>query len=145
MAARPKKPAKLSEEEAAAAADAKARLVRIEHLCYCAHQVHRTYISFLGENLEPTWGNMSPDTKASLRDAVGAVIDGTTDPKALHERWLRYRKANGWKLGKARDKRAKVDPFLVAWEELPLWQQTKAKLIIAVVLAIDSTLPTLEV
>lgn len=72
-------------------------------------------------NVEPTDGQMK-----SLFDAIehrrGA---GELTPEGEHENWMRFKLADGWKYGPAKDEAAKTHPDLLPWNQLPEVEQRK--------------------
>lgn len=71
-------------------------------------------------------GELIPWRKMSEREkkfAVDGVVYTATDGLSIeerHEKWVKCQGALGWKVGKVYDKAVKEDPFLVAWDKLPV-------------------------
>ena len=112
-----------------------------------ARAIHQDYVAKNKDKPNPSavpWDDLSDDLRqANVAQAVGigaklAVINAVVAPlsptappfsfrggeveelaKLEHERWMRERKASGWKYGAKRNDRRKVHPDLVDWADLP--------------------------
>jgi hypothetical protein len=116
-----------------------------------ARAIHQDYVAKnQGAPSAVPWDDLSGDLRqANVAQAVGigaklAVInavvapESTTAPKFSfaeteveelakleHERWMRERKASGWKYGAKRNNRRKIHPDLVDWDALPEDEKNK--------------------
>jgi len=104
-----------------------------------AHEVNRAYCIALGDMSQVSWDDAPEWQKSSALHGVGAALRGA-GPAASHEGWLREKAATGWKYGPVKDAAKKEHPCCVPYAELPLEQQQKDALFVAVVLATFSAL-----
>ena len=81
---------------------------------------HRSQIRFLGERLEAYDMSIGlrpvlPNTADAISELYGPALELLSEIE--HERWMRDKMADGWRLGKS-DKELKFNPELVPYEEL---------------------------
>ena len=106
-----------------------------------AHETNRAFCKATDQGPEydtGSWEGLYADTKQSLVDAVGktrSVIHsgGDTSPVASHNRWLEAKRADGWTFGPFKDEAKKKHPCMQDYLQLPLEQQMKDKLFVAIV------------
>ena len=107
----------------------------IEHTAEIAHEVNRLYCKlFCGDFSQKHWEYAPQDIKNSAINGVKAII---TDPditqEDIHNKWMEFKKKDGWVYGKEKDSNKKTHPCMIAYEKLPEPQRKKDDLFIAVV------------
>lgn len=74
------------------------------------------------------------------REATASVVEAISDPgrtpEQNHQGWMERLIADGWTYGEHKDAAAKTHPTLLPWDELPVDQQLKDRLFIAIVRAL---------
>ncbi|MEQ9948114.1 RyR domain-containing protein [Pectobacterium aroidearum] len=60
-------------------------------------------------------------------------LNGDHPPEASHNKWLEFKKQDGWKYGPVKDAEKKEHPCFVPYGQLPKEQQVKDYLFRAVV------------
>lgn len=86
----------------------------------------------------PTWGRAPNWMKASSVDAVRWRLENpTAGASAQHDRWMIYKKAEGWKFGKTKSGVKKTHPMLVPYSALPEVERRKDALVNAVIDALS--------
>ncbi len=82
---------------------------------------HRSQLRFMGERLQAYDMSIGlrpvlPGTADAISELYGPSLEILSEIE--HERWMRDKSADGWRLGKQQDKELKVTPDLVPYEEL---------------------------
>jgi hypothetical protein len=110
---------------------------QIEQAAKVCHEALRAYCQTLGDSSLPPWEDAPEWQRESSRDGVrfqfaqaAAGIDPS--PSATHNRWLKQKRADGWKRGIAKDHQTKEHPSFVAFDDLPLEEKRKDYLFAAV-------------
>ncbi len=92
----------------------------IESIAKAAHGALRGYCNFAGGHSEPSWNKSSPEHKGGLRHRVVLIMN---DPKVtvvdLHEDWMAWKLAAGWKFDPVHNEEHKLHPCLRRFGELP--------------------------
>lgn len=104
----------------------------IDAIARVCHEANRAYCVSTGDPGLPEWDALDESYRESSRHGVRQVLEGTT-PAQSHESWARERQAAGWKYGTTLDREKKVHPNLMPYERLPIAQQLKDRLFIAIV------------
>ena len=81
---------------------------------------HRSQIRYMGERLEAYDVSIGlrpvlPNTTDAISELYGPILELLSEIE--HERWMRDKKADGWRLGKY-DRELKLTPQLVPYDEL---------------------------
>ncbi len=105
----------------------------IERTARAAHEVNRAYCAALGDDSQPAWEDAPQWQKNSAIEGVVFHLNGDHPPEASHNKWLEFKKQEGWKYGPVKDAEKKEHPCFVAYEQLPKEQQVKDYLFRAVV------------
>ncbi len=72
------------------------------------------------------WDDLPSGIQESIVSGVAEVIaDPKVTPAEMHQKWVDYKKAGGWKYGKVKDVNKKLHPSLVPFEKLPKVEQAK--------------------
>ena len=83
-----------------------------EEIAHVCHDANRAYSRTLGDESHPPWGDAPEWQRASAISGVQGLIDGTTSPAGLHERWAAEKRADSW------TRRARNALFLAVVEAL---------------------------
>jgi len=110
---------------------------QIEQAARVCHETLRAFCQTLGDNSLLPWKDAPEWQKESSRDGVrfyfGQFAAGIEpSPSATHERWLKQKKAEGWKRGNTKNSKTKEHPSFVAYDDLPLQEKQKDYLFAAV-------------
>lgn len=110
----------------------------IEAIARVCHEANRAYCETLGDMTQPPWEWAPQWQKDSAIEGV-MFHQGNPDakPSDSHESWLRRKEMTGWVYGPVKDPEAKTHPCIVPYEDLPIEQQRKDALFIAVVHALS--------
>ncbi|MCL6401897.1 hypothetical protein EXT66_11560 [Pectobacterium carotovorum subsp. carotovorum] len=98
-----------------------------------AHEVDRAYCAALGDHSQPAWDDAPDWQKDSAIEGVVFHLNGDHPPEASHNKWLEFKKQDGWKYGPVKDAEKKEHPCFVPYDQLPKEQQVKDYLFRAVV------------
>ncbi len=82
--------------------------------------------------VSPPWDEVDEETKRSAVEGVQGVLNGNT-PEQSHDQWCEFKTTNGWVLGPVKDEEKKEHPLLVRYHDLPVSQQFKDHLFVAIV------------
>lgn len=106
----------------------------IEDIARICHEVNRVYCRSIGDGSQLPWEEAPQWQRDSVIDGV-QFHERTPDAKASdnHDNWLAKKSADGWVWGEVKNPEAKTHPCMVAFQHLPVTQQTKSYLIKAVV------------
>ncbi|MBQ4788065.1 MULTISPECIES: RyR domain-containing protein [Pectobacterium] len=105
----------------------------IERAARTAHEVNRAYCAALGDHSQPNWEDAPDWQKDSAIEGVVFHLNGDHPPEASHNKWLEFKKQDGWKYGPVKDAEKKEHPCFVPYDQLPKEQQVKDYLFRAVV------------
>jgi hypothetical protein len=110
------------------------RSEQLDAIAQVCHEANRAYCNTVGDHSQLPWHEAAEWQRQSSRVGVAAVLDGFIDkPGDAHRSWLREKEKEGWTFGFTKDAEAKTHPCMVPFEMLPLDQQVKDHLFIAVV------------
>lgn len=102
------------------------------------HQVNKAYCEAYGDMSQVDW-NEAPDWQKE--SAINGVhyhrMNPASTPADSHNEWLKEKEADGWKFGEIKDPEKKEHPCFVAYELLPVSQQAKDYIFLAVVRALE--------
>jgi len=108
--------------------------INVEKIARVAHEVNREYCLILGEKAL-SWEDAPPNQKKSVIAGVVILMGDTgRTSEQMHESWLEYKEAEGWKYGPVKDEGKKEHPCMVPYGDLPLEQQLKDALFRSIVL-----------
>lgn len=110
------------------------RFVQKEDIAEACHEVNRQYCMAMGDLTQLPW-KMAPEwQRSSARMGVdlhtttapfGAVGYQDFPPEASHLSWMMEKRNEGWVYGDAKDAELKTHPCMVAFKDLPPYQQAK--------------------
>ena len=107
-----------------------------ETLARIAHEANRALCVAIGDPAPRPWGVLPLREKQCVIDGVAFVrANPNASPADSHENWVRFKMADGWKLGPKKDAIRKTHPCLVPYDQLPEHQRFKDHLFTAIVRA----------
>lgn len=110
---------------------------QINNIAKVCHETNRAYCQTIGDNSQPAWEDAPEWQKSSAIDGVKfRLLNPNAGPEASHENWSRQKVAEGWTYGSVKDPVAKTHHCLVNFDQLPVAQQKKDHLFLAVVKAL---------
>jgi hypothetical protein len=111
--------------------------LKVEDIARVVHEANNALQAIIGEPVNPGWDEAPTWQRWSsiegVRDALHGTIDG---PDEHHNAWAEAMRQQGWTWGPVKDEAAKTHPLLVPFNELPLLQQAKDRLFLAIVAAL---------
>lgn len=100
-------------------------------------EVHQAYCQALGDDSQRCWSLASQWEKQSTIAVVKFIHENRdVGPAAIHQEWLRQKKADGWVYGERKDEQRKEHPCMMDWAFLPQEQRAKDFIFHAVVRAL---------
>jgi len=111
----------------------------VEAIARAAHEANRSYCLAIGDTSQPSWDEAPDWQKTSAQNGVAGALAGNT-PEQSHESWMAEKQATGWVYGPVKDPERKQHPCIVPYGELPVEQQRKDALYVAVVKAMAAAL-----
>lgn len=107
--------------------------MKTDDIARVCHEANRAYCQTLGDTSQPTWEEAPEWQRLSAVNGVEHVI-GHPDAKPWdsHESWLEEKRVAGWTYGPVKDPQKKEHPCFVPYDELPIEQQLKDALFLAV-------------
>jgi hypothetical protein len=101
------------------------------------HEANGEWCAWHGDYSQPAWGDAPEWQISSAIDGVQhALAHPDAKPEDSHNNWLASKIADGWVYGEVKDPEAKTHPCIVPYDQLPVWQQKKDKLFLAIVRAL---------
>ena len=112
--------------------------MKTEQIAKICHDENRSYCQTIGDNSQPAWEDAPDWQKQSAINGVEFHL-ATPDakPSHSHEIWLKEKQDTGWKYGPVKDPVKKEHPCFVPYEQLPIEQQKKDFLFLAIVHALS--------
>lgn len=105
----------------------------VELIASSTHTVNHRYCQAIGDPSTP-WDETPENIKASVRTGVKLQLsDPNITPRQLHEKWLEYKRAEGWKFEPVKNIEAKEHNCFLPYDELPERQRVKDALFKGVV------------
>lgn len=109
----------------------------INDIAKVCHEANRAYCAALGDFSQPSWEDAPEWQKKSAIEGVDFHLKNPFAPPARsHDEWLRVKKEDGWKWGPVKNIEKKEHPCFVPYEELPMEQQRKDSLFMAIIEAL---------
>lgn len=106
----------------------------VSEIARVCHEANRAYCDVIGDDTQPEW---SRAPKWQTDSAINGVRFHMEHPEAgdaaSHNNWLDEKRADGWKYGPVKDADKKEHPCMVAFEDLPRFQQVKDRLFRSIV------------
>lgn len=98
------------------------------------HQANKVFCEANGDNSQKDWDEAEQWQKDSAIKGVQFRIDNpNAGHDAQHNSWMQEKLDQGWVYGEVKDADKKTHPCIVAFENLPLFQQKKDALFCAIV------------
>ena len=113
----------------------RAQAVIEEAAARAAHEANRAWCIACGDFTQQPWDDTPEWARESARAGVIGVLAGN-GPREAHDAWLAEKKASGWVHGSEKDPVHRTHPCMVPYDELPLAQQAKDHIYVAVVRAV---------
>ena len=105
-----------------------------EQIAQVAHAANQAYRQITGEPSGPDWNFLEESKKESVVHGVEFVLkDPSVGAEEVHNEWVRYMVANGWRYGSRENAKTREHPNLRSWESLLPEQKMKDKLFVAIV------------
>jgi hypothetical protein len=115
-----------------------------DQIAHVVHEANRVLQRITGDAvLSRSWWEAPQVQREGLVHGVQKALEGAT-PEELHEEWVRYRAARGWKYGRLKDEHARTHPCMVPFDQLPPEQQMKDRLFHAIVHTLAGHLVSVE-
>jgi len=96
------------------------------------HECNKMYCEAIGDLSQVSWEDTPPEIQNSAVDGVEYFMDNPdSGPEEMHENWVKFKLAHGWKHGEEKSTFRKTHPCLVPYDELPEGQQMKDKIFMA--------------
>lgn len=104
-----------------------------EQIAQVVHEANRALQAVQGDNApSQPWYAEDAGIKANVIVGVRNARHGMT-PEEHHQAWVADKLAHGWRYGSEKDAERKTHPCLVAFDQLPRYQQDKNRLFISIV------------
>ncbi|HEX8176499.1 MAG TPA: RyR domain-containing protein [Pyrinomonadaceae bacterium] len=109
----------------------------IEQVARIAHEANTALCNSIGEDSTVSWEEAPQWQRESAFNSVRFILENPeAQPRAIQERWMRFKLDSGWRYGQLKDAEARTHPHIVPFEQLPPEQKAKDHLYKAVVLAL---------
>lgn len=123
--------------------------LNIDQIAQVCHEANAMYCRTIGDYSQPTWNNAPLWQKDSAMNGVLLHIKDlsaghTPRPEASHERWLKQKVDEGWVWGPIKDPAHKEHPCMRPFDELPIEQQLKDHIFVAIVTAFYNAAKAVE-
>lgn len=107
----------------------------IARVCHEAIRVLQDFANDLAPS--PSWEDAPDWQKASTREGVEKALLGAT-PEDLHNSWVAFKIADGWRFGFTKDAERKTHPCIVPYKQLPAEQKVKDQMFQAIVRSFEA-------
>lgn len=109
-------------------------MMNTEQIARICHEANRAYCRTLDDNSQDPW-DMAPEwaRTSAIKGVEFHLANPHAKPSDSHDSWLKEKAAAGWRHGPVKDPEKKEHPCFVPYEALPVAQQKKDALFIAVV------------
>lgn len=105
-----------------------------------AHEADRALVATHGAIPQKVWLALDAwERESAIRGVKAAIANPELGAPALHELWRHDKLGQGWSRAESFDLKAKHDPILVPWDQLPARAQRRDELFVAVVRALGPT------
>ena len=106
----------------------------LESIAKVCHQANKAFCETNGDDSQKNWAEAEEWQRESAVKGVAFRINNpTAGHDAQHNSWMAEKVAEGWVYGAVKDAEVKTHPCIVAFEELPKFQQMKDGLFCAIV------------
>jgi len=108
--------------------------LQIGYIAKSCHEANRIWCQANGDQTQEHWNKAEQWQRDS---AIKGVEFRINNPEAKedsqHNAWMEDKIADGWKYGEVKNSENKTHPCIVAFSDLPKFQQKKDKLFCAIV------------
>lgn len=105
----------------------------LEMIAKACHEANKAICDFNNEPME-SWNDAEDWQRKSAMNGVKELIDDPSlTPEELHVKWMENKENDGWEYGSTKDADKKTHPCMVAYQELPEYQQLKDQVFHAIV------------
>lgn len=106
----------------------------VEEIAQICHETNRTYCLAIGDDSQLPWDEAPQWQKDSAISGVRFLQEHPDmGPKDSHDAWCKHKLQEGWRWGEVKDPEKKEHPCLAAFDELPITQQAKDYIFLAIV------------
>jgi hypothetical protein len=113
-------------------------IMKIWHIAMVCHEANRQHCRNNGDFTQAYWDEAPEWQKDSAYEGVKFALANPGAPdSSMHDAWMASKIADGWVYGEIKDAEAKTHPCLVPFDQLPLHQQQKDRLFMAIVKALS--------
>jgi len=116
--------------------------VKIEYIAKMCHEANKAWCEINGDNSQKSWEEAAQWQRDSAIHGVKFRLNAPNcSVDTQHNVWMAEKVADGWIYGEEKDAIKMTHPFIVPFDELPAFQQTKDSIFCAMVSALsgDST------
>ena len=111
-------------------------VVTVEDIARVCHEANRGYCSAIGDNSQSPWEEAAEWQRQSSIAGVRFLLENpSAGPGAAHKAWAIHKYADGWMYGATKDEAKKTHPCLIQFIDLPVAQQAKDFIFVAIVRA----------
>lgn len=98
----------------------------LERIARVAHAANRAYCETLGYFSQVSWDSAKEWQKQSAIAGVKEILlNPDIGPREHHQKWVDYKKQEGWIFGPIKDEKKKQHPCMVPYDLLPFEQKMK--------------------
>ena len=116
--------------------------MNILHAAKCAHEAIRECNESIMDFSVVPWDEAPQNIKDSAIDGVKYLIaNPNATGKDMHDNWIKFKLADGWRYGPEKNAAAKTHPSLVPYDKINAHERMKDDIFISVVrgrLAVDN-------
>src|SRR5258705_8348203 len=103
--------------------------MKVTGIAIVCHEANRVWCVVNGDFSEKVWESAEQWQRDSALKGVEFVLANLdASDNAQHDAWMADKIADGWTYGPVKDAIVKMHPYLVPFDQLPLYQQTKDRL-----------------
>lgn len=109
----------------------------VEQIAKVCYEANKAYCETIGDNSFSSWEQAPDWQKQTNMNGVQFHFDNpNAKPCDSHNNWMKVKTEEGWKYGAVKNPETKEHPCYVPYEELPISQQKKDALFIAIIHAL---------
>lgn len=110
------------------------KVLNIAKVC---HEANKAWCEANNDYSQWSWDEAEQwQRDSAIKGVEFALANPDAGHDAQHNAWMKDKLDNGWQYGTTKDPVSKLHPCLVAFEELPIFQQKKDALFLAIVNAL---------
>lgn len=105
----------------------------IEAIAKICHEANRAYCQTIGDDSQVAWDSCSEwQRESAFNGVLSILLKPETSPGDSHASWLAEKYETGWSYGEKKDPEKKLHPCMVPFAELPIEQQVKDHIFVAI-------------